>query len=156
MTHLIPKVEQWFLDRQIVPNGTIQAQALKLGAETSELSIHLAENESISDDIGDILVVCIGLSMLEGYRFSDLLGGLPNYHNTDCFKTLVYYVGELQDKALKSLDISVEITNIVSQLTCIAKTRRLTLSECLAVAYEDIKDRTGTLTKEGAFVKDEK
>ncbi len=87
---------KWANDRQIIQNGDILAQGLKLVSEIGELADNLAKDRCIKDDIGDCMVVLNNLA-----------------HMTDT-----------------------------------------PLEDCLAQAWNDIKDRTGTMNQHGVFVKD--
>jgi len=97
--YLIEAVEQWALDRRIIPNSSPQAQLMKTMSELGELADATLkdDDEGIVDGLGDVLV------------------------------TLVIY----------------------------AKLQGVDLGACLASAYDVIKDRRGTLTPEGVFVKEE-
>lgn len=66
---------------------------------------------------------------------------------------LVQEVGELSDNVCKGQDIRDDIGDITVVLINIMARNSLTLEECLAVAYDDIKDRKGKMV-DGIFVKD--
>ena len=87
---------QWANDRQIIQNGDILAQGLKLVSEIGELADNLAKGRCIKDDIGDCMVVLNNLAQM-----------------TDT-----------------------------------------PLEDCLAQAWNDIKDRKGTMNEHGVFIKD--
>lgn len=87
---------QWATDRQIIQNGNVLAQGLKLVSEIGELADNLAKGRCIKDDIGDCMVVINNLAQM-----------------TDT-----------------------------------------PLSECLAQAWGDIKDRKGHMNEHGVFIKD--
>lgn len=87
---------QWANDRQIIQNGNILAQGLKLVSEIGELADNLAKDRCIKDDIGDCIVVLNNLAQM-----------------TDT-----------------------------------------PLADCLAQAWNDIKDRKGTMNEHGVFIKD--
>lgn len=87
---------QWANDRQIIQNGDILAQGLKLVSEIGELADNLAKDRCIKDDIGDCMVVLNNLA-----------------HMTDT-----------------------------------------PLADCLAQAWNDIKDRKGAMNEHGVFIKD--
>ena len=53
-------------------------------------------------------------------------------------------------------EIADAIGDIYVTLVMVAGTSNLSIYECIEKAYFEIKDRKGTLTKEGVFVKDEK
>lgn len=66
---------------------------------------------------------------------------------------LVQEVGELSDSVCKQQDVKDDIGDCLVILINIAERENTTLEECLAVAYEDIKDRKGRMV-DGIFVKE--
>lgn len=96
ITTLTELINQWHLDRKIVPNSTAIVQAMKMFSEAGELADNLIKGKDVTDDIGDIYVCLCSVAKLSG----------------------------------------------------------LTMQECIARAYRDIKDRRGTLLSNGNFVKD--
>jgi len=69
-----------------------------------------------------------------------------------CLK-LIQEVGELSDSICKGKDIRDDIGDIVVVLINIAARNNLSMTECIACAYEDIKDRKGKMI-DGVFVKE--
>lgn len=65
-------------------------------------------------------------------------------------------LGELADATLKNdIDGVVDgLGDVLVTLIIYAKLQGLDLQSCLSVAYDTIKDRKGTLTPEGVFVKE--
>ena len=66
---------------------------------------------------------------------------------------LIQEVGELSDSVCKKQDVKDDIGAWLVILINIAEREGTNLEECLAVAYEDIKDRKGKMI-EGIFVKE--
>ena len=66
---------------------------------------------------------------------------------------LIQEVGELSDNVCKNRDIRDDIGDIMVVLINIAERNNLSLTECLEVAYNDIKDRKGRMV-DGIFVKE--
>ena len=66
---------------------------------------------------------------------------------------LIQEVGELSDSVCKQQDVKDDIGDCLVILINIAEREGTTLEECLAVAYEDIKDRKGKII-DGIFVKE--
>lgn len=66
-------------------------------------------------------------------------------------------LGELSDATLKNYsdDIADGIGDVLVTLIIYCELQGMILTECLDAAYETIKDRKGTLTPEGVFVKEE-
>ncbi len=69
------------------------------------------------------------------------------------FAKLIQECGELSDNICKGRDIRDDIGDIMVVLINIAERNNLTLTECLEVAYNDIKHRTGKMI-DGVFVKE--
>lgn len=67
---------------------------------------------------------------------------------------LIQEVGELSDSVCKGEDVKDDIGDCLVILINIAEREGTTLEECLAVAYNDIKDRKGRMV-DGIFVKEE-
>ena len=66
---------------------------------------------------------------------------------------LIQEVGELSDSVCKKQDVKDDIGDCLVILINIAERERTNLEECLAVAYNDIKDRKGKMI-DGIFVKE--
>ena len=71
----------------------------------------------------------------------------------DQYMKLIQEAGELSDSLCKGKDIKDDIGDIMVVLINIMVRNNLTIEECLAVAYEDIKDRKGKMI-DGIFVKE--
>jgi NTP pyrophosphatase (non-canonical NTP hydrolase) len=69
------------------------------------------------------------------------------------FAKLIQECGELSDNICKGKDIRDDIGDIMVVLINIAERNGVTLTECLSVAYDDIKDRRGRMV-DGVFVKE--
>lgn len=72
----------------------------------------------------------------------------------DQFCKLVQEVGELSDHICKGQDVADDIGDIIVVLINIATRNKLDLEQCLAKAWDDIKDRKGQMV-DGVFVKAE-
>lgn len=66
---------------------------------------------------------------------------------------LIQEVGELSDNVCKGKDVSDDIGDCIVVLINIAERNGLRLDECIAKAYDDIKDRKGKMV-DGIFVKE--
>lgn len=67
---------------------------------------------------------------------------------------LLQELGELSDNVCKGNDIRDDIGDMLVVMINILARNKLTLEECLQVAYEDIKDRKGRMV-DGIFIKEE-
>lgn len=71
----------------------------------------------------------------------------------DQFCKLIQEAGELSDNICKGKDISDDIGDMIVVLLNIAERNGLNLQDCLAKAWDDIKDRKGRMV-DGIFVKE--
>ena len=75
-------------------------------------------------------------------------------NDKDQYMKLIQECGELSDNICKQQDISDDIGDIMVVLINIAERNGLSLTHCLEVAYNDIKDRKGRMV-DGVFVKED-
>lgn len=82
---------------------------------------------------------------------------IPNSTPQSQLMKTVSELGELADATLKRdrPGIVDGLGDVLVTLIVYARLQGLGLEECLASAYETIKDRRGQLTPEGVFVKEE-
>jgi NTP pyrophosphatase (non-canonical NTP hydrolase) len=71
----------------------------------------------------------------------------------DQYMKLIQEAGELSDSICKGKDIRDDIGDMMVVLINIMVRNDLSLEECLKVAYDDIKGRTGRMV-DGVFVKE--
>lgn len=152
---LIEKVEQWSKDRNL-HTADPNKQRLKLWEEFGELNASIArdDREGAIDAIGDMLVVIIIYKQQLGYGSNyvfepkqdnlDFLGRLEDIDLIDFIGRGIYDSGNY----IEGLRLFVE------NLTVLAYRLGTNLEECLAAAYDVIKDRKGKMIN-GVFVKQE-
>lgn len=63
-------------------------------------------------------------------------------------------MGELADNVNKGRDCRDDIGDVIVCLINISAIKGYTLTECLEVAYNDIKDRKGYMNENGVFIKE--
>lgn len=71
----------------------------------------------------------------------------------DQYMKLIQEAGELSDNICKGKDIKDDIGDMMVVLINIAERNGHSITECLQVAYDDIKDRKGMM-RDGVFVKE--
>lgn len=69
------------------------------------------------------------------------------------FAKLIQEAGELSDNICKGKDVRDDIGDMMVVLINIAERNGYSITECLEVAYDDIKDRKGRMV-DGVFVKE--
>lgn len=74
-------------------------------------------------------------------------------NDKDQYMKLIQEAGELSDNICKGKDIRDDIGDMMVVLINIAERNKLSLTECLDAAYNDIKDRKGKMI-DGVFVKE--
>lgn len=151
---LIEKVEQWSKDRNL-HTADPNKQRLKLWEEFGELNASIArdDREGAIDAIGDMLVVMIIYKQQLGYGSNELF-----YSGKDD----IDFLGRLEDIDLidfigrgiyDSRSYIEGLGMVVDNLTVLAYRLSTNLEECLAAAYDVIKDRKGKMIN-GVFVKE--
>jgi NTP pyrophosphatase (non-canonical NTP hydrolase) len=168
----------WAQDRNILKEENAEFQMLKVAEEMGEVAGALAKQntEDLKDGIGDVFVTLIVLSKQVGYSLhsqmtsscsiEELEGfyvkstGKARAENLnkflfDCFASY----GKLTEcfgyeAAIDASSIALGAVDLGHAVLRFAVTKGLNPVECLEVAYNEIKDRTGR-TVDGVFVKDE-
>jgi len=90
-------------------------------------------------------------SIVQWHHDRNLIEGA---NDKDQYMKLIQECGELSDNICKQQDISDDIGDIMVVLINIAERNGLSLTHCLEVAYNDIKDRKGRMV-DGVFVKED-
>jgi len=82
---------------------------------------------------------------------------IPNSNPTSQLMKTMSELGELADATLKNdmVGVSDGVGDVLVTLILYCKLYGTNVTDCLASAYNEIKDRKGTLTAEGIFVKEE-
>lgn len=152
MEKLIEKVEQWSIERGL-NTADPNKQRLKLWEEFGELNASIArdDREGAIDAIGDMLVVLI------------IYCQQNNWDREKIFKTKKSIYREVQEQDLITIIDATAIYNsypykfavqdVIACLGVISAKYGTTLEECLAAAYDEIKDRRGRMVN-GVFVKE--
>lgn len=150
MNELIAKIEQWANDRNIIKGSKPIDQAMKLFSEFGELADNVGKGRDIKDDCGDIFVVLtimakqIGLVIDDALNNSGVSSGGLKHSVCGLGGCLTYFVDE-QDQ--------ISLTGCMEFLESVCYEARVTLEECVQIAYDDIKGRKGIMSN-GIFIKE--
>ena len=88
--------------------------------------------------------------IVEWHKARNLIQGSSDHQQ---FEKLLEEVEELRLNIMNSQDISDDVGDIIVVLINMCERNQLSLLECMNVAYNDIKYRTGRMV-DGIFVKD--
>ena len=154
MEELIKQVEQWSKDRNL-HTADPNKQRLKLWEEFGELNASIArdDREGAIDAIGDMLVVMIIYKQQLGYDSNNVF--YPRKDNVDLFSRLDdTSLIDCMGRGISDSQSCIEGLRMVTEnLTVLAYRLNTNLEECLAAAYDVIKDRKGKMIN-GVFVKE--
>jgi NTP pyrophosphatase (non-canonical NTP hydrolase) len=89
-------------------------------------------------------------NIAQWHRDRNLIDGSTD---KDQYMKLIQEAGELSDNICKGKDIRDDIGDMMVVLINIATRNKLSIEECLQIAYDDIKDRKGKMV-DGVFIKE--
>ena len=156
LVELIKKTQKWFYDRNLQTQNP-DKQFLKLFEEIGELASGLAKKQDdvVRDSIGDIAVVLIGLTLQLGIDTKEVFPHIESVPSTNSNKEEDHFILLLDQSVAAYLNRqNYQLKNVVFELVRITKFLNLDFAECLEIAYEQIKNRTGKLI-DGIWVKEE-
>lgn len=165
---LVPLIQEWAKEREIYEKLTPFDELLKTHEEVGELIKACYDNDkpAIQDSIGDVMITMINycyfieldaieyikqavdLSVTGYYTISYVI----NAHNALGRLISLYMWNEGKEISEPS---GLRVFSILHYLNGIAHLEGTTLEECLNLAYNEIKSRTGRIINR-KFVKDEK
>ena len=165
---LVPLIQEWAKQREIYEQLTPFDELLKTNEEVGELIKACYDNDkpAIQDAIGDVIITLINYCyMIDG----DALSFFGKYKKTiwDEYAKVIptsLTINETLSGLMRSAciykirisdSISLYISLIFDCLYTLADLYNTTLEECLNIAYNEIKNRTGRIINR-KFVKDEK
>lgn len=153
MNELIEKVEQWAIDKDL-HKASPKAQALKVIEEFTEMLIahemHKPKEEVI-DGVGDTYVTLIILCKQLGLDFEDLMFLSNHISNPYIYVSLNELATGVSKNDVDKIEMA--IISLIGAINVIANIVKASPEDCLQVAYNEIKDRTGKMVG-GTFVKD--
>lgn len=163
MTDYFRLFRQWAEERNFKDGATIEGQQLKLVEEVGEIAAAIARNniDGIKDGIGDAAVVLTVICFLRGCAIEDVLAA--------CYPQKIDIAAALLEEATLIDDVSdakillqvIRSSEVVHYscaamlgLVAIAERYELNFVDCLAAAWDAIKDRKGRMIG-GVFVKED-
>ena len=152
MEDLIKKIEQWAEDRNIINGSKPIDQAMKLFSEFGELADNVGKGRDCRDDIGDVFVVLTIMAKQYGISMADMKP--HGYIEDDEPKRMITSLCRnlLMFSDARNRNKSQTLEWCLGWLIRISHNKGYTLKECVQIAYNDIKDRTGIMHN-GVFIK---
>ena len=165
---LVPLIQEWAKERGIFDKSTPFDQLLKTHEEVGELIKACYDNDkpAIQDAIGDTMICLINycyfieLDVIKKIKQAVELS-LPELdiitRVIEVYKSLgrLISINMMNEGEKLSEPSEIRVFSIAYSLHEIALLENTTLEECLNIAYNEIKNRTGKMIN-GKFVKDEK
>ena len=138
LKELKPLIIEWANERDLIHSKNADKQRLKLIEECGELASAILKNdiELQKDSLGDIFVV---LTILEAQ--------INKNFDTDIYRSTDSILKDLLDLMISPRE------NSVNSLFHICLELNHNLTECVNLAYNEIKNRKGK-TENGTFIKD--
>ena len=162
---LIKKVESWARERGL-DRASYRKQLFKMDEEALEIiKGHIREDlAEVKDGLGDTYVTVIVLALQLGLDFESILATVPALKQElrvlstdDKVHRLTFHLHNLEiwtRQGVSKFDLTQEMADMLDLLRWIARDYGWDLENCLAAAYEVIKNRKGKLVG-GVFVKEE-
>lgn len=161
-------VEGWAEARGIYRRSTPLAQILKAVSEMGELADACIKGEAdqLHDGIGDVTVCLVNYTRMIGIELYEPaimqrldLGGAGTVEERQELTALV--AGQVGMLAMLTLDIAEHFSAIKESiaetaviLSALASAADTTLNACCQLAWNEIKDRKGSMSASGAWVKE--
>ena len=164
---LVPLIHQWAKERGIFDKSTPFDQLLKTHEEVGELIKACYDNDpiDIQDAIGDVMVTLINYCYFKKIDFVKVYEQIQ-YDDSEainlyCALTvndiIAFFLRDIAYSSYKPLKVTIfsTVSNILRKLQNITINENTTLDECLNIAYNEIKNRTGKIINR-KFIKNEK
>lgn len=169
-TALISLIRQWADARNIIKGASSKDQMLKMQSEFGELGGAIVEgvvcntpdsaaaaHDEMMDGIGDSIVVLTIVAAQEGFDLETAVHEhVDDVQYAHGYEYLVasQYIGLLSDAVLKrNTEVMPKlVATIYCQLESLAGYLGFNFVECIAYAYNEIKDRKGIMYN-GSFIK---
>ena len=167
---LVPLIQEWAKEREIYKKITRFNQLLKTHEEVGELIKACYDNDkpAIQDAIGDVMVTLINYCYKEVIDILKQINDVLNFERNRGDSKVVLALN-IQDSLTRLMNANFRLLGIggetpflcfyetitmIGYLDDIAFLENTTLEECLNIACNEIKNRTGKMIN-GKFVKDE-
>ena len=158
LKELNEKIIAWHHARNLIHGSSDKQQFKKLLEELMEMHDSIVLGDSPIDDIGDMYVVLCNLAERNGLTMKDCAESSQFYILEErdfnaSFDSIQADVMRLRESIVLNTSLKSDIGDVAIELTRFATVHNLNFEECVAHAWNDIKDRTGQMV-DGIYVKD--
>lgn len=155
----VSNVQQWAAERGIYEHSTALMQTYKAISEYGELADALAKRNThgTKDGVGDVSVTVVNVAAMTGadiYRDHKFNGRTPRamFELHEALGILLDETSTLKGAVKGS--VSEAASRAFGALAAIAHNEHVAFHDCLATAWNAIKDRRGHMQPGGVFVKE--
>jgi len=147
------------------PNNCISDQQARMNQLEKHMNKKTVTVETVHGVKQDVYFTSYpeNIELEHGFKFDELVDKVVKWHHDrnliegssdkDQALKLLQELGELSDSICKGKDIKDDIGDMLVVMLNITTRNNVSLTECLAKAWEDIKDRKGRMI-DGIFVKE--
>ena len=147
------------------PNNCISDQQARMNQLEKHMNKQTVTVETVHGVKQDVYFTSYpeNIELEQGFKFDELVDKVIKWHHDrnliegssdkDQALKLLQELGELSDSVCKGKDIKDDIGDMLVVMLNITTRNNVSLTECLAKAWEDIKDRKGRMI-DGIFVKE--
>ncbi len=152
-------IVKWAEARRLIPLANPETQLMKNISEIGELADAIVKNDlpEIKDAIGDIFVILVIWNRLKWNHDTDWYEEIaaPIVDVNASFSAFIDdFNGLFQGSIYGNKSDRFYFFILLDYLASFARHYGFTLEECVESAYNEIKDRKGTLLPNGVFVKE--
>ena len=158
--NFVDNVQRWARERGIYEYSTALMQSYKSLSEYGELADALAKGNthSTKDGIGDVSVTVVNVAAIVGadiYRDHKFNGRTPRamFELHEALGIMLNETSKLKGGVKDN--VSEAASRAFGALAAIAHNEHLAFHDCLATAWDAIKDRKGQMVEGGVFIKEE-
>ena len=171
---LVPLIQEWAKERGIFEKGNVLKQLFKSREEFNELveAYFTDDKEALTDAIGDLLITLINVHFFYEKSQKDFVLPFEMYYlsSINNMKHIIPQREQTPFGMIKRLNILIfnfledidseylykkNLKKVLFVVYLLCEYSNLNPIECLNIAYNEIKNRTGKMIN-GKFVKDEK
>ena len=146
MNVLIPNVIRWAEERNIVKGSTLEKETLKLISELGELTKFIDHVDICRNGIGHSLICMIIICRMKNVTLDQCLEFTKNITDERITEPrvalimIMKYAGKIAERIYTKKEFKAEMGYLLIYLTAFSNSFQLSMRDCLACAFQDIKE----------------